>query len=87
MKIKSKHILYAGFFILALVFLGFLIYNIVNCEKYRTLRTVGLFPIGNNKKGTKGAVDQQEDKYSGHRYLRHRRRYNFLAQRNAGQRQ
>lgn len=87
MKIRSKHIFYAIFSILVLGFLCFLTYNIVKREKYRTLRTVGLFPIGLDKKTIKDRVYPQEHKYSGHSYLRHRRRYNFLAQRNAGQRQ
>ena len=86
MKIKSKHILYTIFSILILGFLSFFIYNIVKCEKYRTLRTVGLFPIGINENTIKGGSDTEKNKYSNHLYSIHKRRYNFLAQRNAGQR-
>ena len=84
---KVKHIFYVVFAMGFLTVLGFLIYNITTCEKYRTMRTIGIFPLGIGKKQKKSITDPRHHKYSGHRYLRHRRRYNFLGQRNSGQRE
>lgn len=84
---EAKHIFYAIFALGFLLAIGFLMCNIITREKYRTMRTIGMFPLVLGKKQKKGSPDIQKHKYSGHRYLRHKRRYNFLAQRNAGQRQ
>jgi len=84
---EVKHIFYVIFSLGFLIALGFLIYNITTCEKYKTMRTIGIFPLGIGKKEKKSVTDPQDNKYGGHRYTRHKRKYNFLAQRNAGQRQ
>lgn len=84
---EVKHIFYCIFSFGFLIAIGFLIHRITTCEKYRTMRTIGIFPLDNGKKYKNSYANPQDHKYSGHRYLRHRRRYNFLAQRNAGQRQ
>ena len=80
---RSKNILYIiPVVIILLVLFGFFLYKISK-EKYKTLRNVGVFPIEyqytkENKKQENG------HKYTGILY-KHNRRYNFLAQRNAGQ--
>ena len=84
---KAKHIFYTIFALGFLLTIGILIRNIITRENYRTMRTIGMFPLGFRKKQKKGPSDIQRHKYSGYRYLRHKRRYNFLAQRNAEQRQ
>lgn len=59
-------------------------------EKYMKLSKVGLFPLKFNKtvsgKGIHN-IDDNDKSYNRHHYSRHRRKYNFLAQRNAGIRQ
>ena len=53
--------------------------------KYKTLRNVGISPL-KSEPVKKYQPREYDNKYSGHLY-HHRRRYNFLGQRNAGQRQ
>ena len=79
---KGKYILYILFFGILLVFL---IYKVSVREKYKTLRNVGISPI-KCEPVKKYQPREYDNKYSGNLY-RHRRRYNFLGQRNSGQRQ
>jgi len=52
-------------------------------EKYVSLRNIGSFHIRNKlRHDLIGSDDDPEHKYSGHRYDRHKRRYNFQSQKN-----
>ena len=90
MKIKPK-IIYLYVIILLVLISGAFIINKYVIEKYRKLSKIGLFPLKFNKvvNGHRlRTIDNNNDKkYSRHHYSRHRRKYNFLSQRNAGIRQ
>lgn len=89
MKITVKTIFLFILVILVLFSGGFMINKYI-IEKYKTLRTVGLFPLKFNKivDRTRLLDNNNNDKmYDRHHYNRHNRRYNFLAQRNARIRQ
>ena len=88
MKITLKTIF---LFILVILVLssGVFMINKYIIEKYKTLRTVGLFPLKFNRIGNveKLRNNDNDKMYDRHHYNRHNRRYNFLAQRNAEIRQ
>lgn len=87
MKITVKTIFLFILVILVLFSGGFMINKYI-IEKYKTLRTVGLFPLKFNKIVDQTRIfDNNAKKYDRHHYTKHNRRYNFLAQRNAGIRQ
>jgi len=89
MKIKPK-IVYLSVIILLVLISGAFIINKYVIEKYRKLSKVGLFPLKFNKivSGRRiRNIDDNGKSYRRHHYSRHRRKYNFLAQRNAGIRQ
>lgn len=89
MKITFKTICLSIIIILVLLS-GVFIINKYVIEKYRTLRTVGLVPLKFNKivNGRENDIQNNDDKkYTRHQYNRHRRRFNFLSQRNSGIRQ
>ena len=91
MKIKPK-IIYLSVIILLVLISGAFIINKYVIEKYRKLRNVGLFPLKFNKVVNGSTFrdfddDDNDKKYDRHHYSTYRRRYNFLAQRNSGQRQ
>ena len=86
MKIQQKLFLFF-IIILLLIAIGFIIKTYV-IEKYKKFRKVGLFPLKFDKivRVSKYRDDNGDDKkYDRHDYRTHRRRYNFLAQRNARQ--
>lgn len=85
MKIRPKFI-YLSVIILLVLISGTFIINKYVVEKYRKLRKVGLFPLKFNKVVNRTTLHntQNHKKYNRHHYSRHNRKYNFLAQRNAG---
>ena len=74
------------FFIIILLGSIFYIFR-VKKEDYKKLKNVGLSIMSTPFTPFKNIYDNDIHKYSGHLYSRYKRRYNFLAQRNAGQRQ
>tara|TARA_Y100000389_G_scaffold196794_1_gene230298 strand:+ start:920 stop:1189 length:270 start_codon:yes stop_codon:yes gene_type:complete len=89
MKIKPK-IIYLSVIILLVLISGAFIINKYVIEKYRKLSKLGLFPLKFNKIVNGGGIrniDDDRKSYSRHHYSMHRRKYNFLSQRNAGIRQ
>lgn len=89
MKITVKTIFLFILVILVLFSGGFMINKYI-IEKYKTLRTVGLFPLKFNRivNGRENDIQNNDDKkYTRHQYNKHRRRFNFLSQRNIGIRQ
>lgn len=89
MKITVKTIFLFILVILVLFSGGFMINKYI-IEKYKTLRTVGLFPLKFNRivNGRENDIQNNDDKkYTRHHYNKYRRRFNFLSQRNIGIRQ
>lgn len=89
MKITVKTIFLFILVILVLFSGGFMINKYI-IEKYKTLRTVGLFPLKFNRivnRRENDILNNDHKKYTRHQYNKHNRRYNFLAQRNIGIRQ
>lgn len=89
MKITVKTIFLFILVILVLFSGGFMINKYI-IEKYKTLRTVGLFPLKFNRivNGRENDIQNNDDKkYTRYQYTKHRRRFNFLSQRNIGIRQ
>jgi len=80
-------IIYLSVIILLVLILGSFIINKYVIERYRKLSNVGLFPLKINKIVSGHKISDNDKSYSRHHYSRHRRKYNFLAQRNAGIRQ
>jgi len=86
MKITVKTI-FLFILIILVLFLGGFMINTYIIEKYKTLRTVGLFPLKFNRLvigGESNIQDNGNKKYTRHHYNRHNRRFNFLSQRNIG---
>jgi hypothetical protein len=83
MKIKNIYI-----FIILLIISLFTIYliNKYIIENYKSFKNVGYFPLKFNKiVRPKNSLNFDSDNdYSRHHYKKYKRRYNFLAQRNAG---
>ena len=89
MKVTVKTIFLFILVILVLFSGGFMINKYI-IEKYKTLRTVGLFPLKFNRivNGRENDIQNNDrKKYTRHQYNKHRRRFNFLSQRNVGIRQ
>lgn len=86
MKITVKTIFLFILVILVLFSGGFMINKYI-IEKYKTLRTVGIFPLKFNRivnERETNIQDNDHKKYTRHHYNRYNRKFNFLSQRNIG---